>query len=110
MTSQRQVEASQSIAGETVGAALQHHGARLELVHDLLNDWAEDGPEALVVHAVVQGAVDRAVQSRAMPLVLHIASAREVLTELVERGGHNAVGSVEGFLHTVAMVDVDINV
>ena len=34
----------------------------------------------------------------------------EILSELVERAGHDSVSSVESFFHAIAMVDVDVNV
>lgn len=39
-----------------------------------------------------------------------VTSAREVLSVLVERNCHDAVCGVEGLLHTIAMMDVNINV
>ena len=34
----------------------------------------------------------------------------EILSELVERAGHDSVSSVESFFHAIAMVYVDVNV
>ena len=39
-----------------------------------------------------------------------ISGAGEVLSVLVEGDGHHAVGGVEGLLHAVAVVDVDVDV
>lgn len=39
-----------------------------------------------------------------------VTGAREVLAEFVERSSHDAVGGVESLFHTVAVVDVDVNV
>lgn len=39
-----------------------------------------------------------------------ISCAREVLSVLVERNRHNTVRGVEGFLHAIAMMDVNIDV
>lgn len=44
------------------------------------------------------------------PIVLIMAAAREEVAVLVEGAGHDAVGSIEGFLDPVAMVDVDVDV
>eukprot|EP00850_Spirogloea_muscicola_P008017 SM000042S15284 [mRNA] locus=s42:174238:177192:+ [translate_table: standard] len=43
-------------------------------------------------------------------LAPEVAGAGEVLAELVEGDGHDAVGGVEGLLHAVAVVDVDVDV
>mmetsp|Transcript_1791 Transcript_1791/g.2943 ORF Transcript_1791/g.2943 Transcript_1791/m.2943 type:complete len:340 (-) Transcript_1791:445-1464(-) len=105
-----QLEAAQTVARETVRTALQHDGARLILLHDLRDDRLEDGVVALVVHAVVQRDVDGVALSRLIPLVLHIARAGKIFTELVERAGHDSVGGVEGLLHAVSVMDVDVDV
>lgn len=39
-----------------------------------------------------------------------VSSAGEVLAVLVERHGHDAVRGVEGLLHAVSVVDVNVNV
>jgi hypothetical protein len=39
-----------------------------------------------------------------------MSGAREVVFEFVEGTGHNSVGEVEGFFHTIAVVDIDIDI
>lgn len=34
----------------------------------------------------------------------------EVILELVEGAGHDSIGQVEGFLHAVSVVDIDIDI
>ena len=41
---------------------------------------------------------------------LEVAGAGEVLPVLVERDGHHAVGGVEGLLHAVSVVNVNVDV
>ncbi len=41
---------------------------------------------------------------------LNVASSWEVLPELVEGRGHNAVRGVKRFFNTIAVVNVDINI
>mmetsp|Transcript_21460 Transcript_21460/g.55233 ORF Transcript_21460/g.55233 Transcript_21460/m.55233 type:complete len:327 (-) Transcript_21460:288-1268(-) len=106
----RHVEAPQPIARERVGTALQHHRVWLESVHDLLDHGLEDVLVRHVVDPVAQREVDRVVLPRARAHILHVARAGEVLAKLVERARHHAVGGVEGLLHAVAVVDVDVDV
>jgi hypothetical protein len=110
MTLNAQLEAPQPVPAERVGPALQHDGSRLEALHDLGDDWAEDRVVSGVVHAVVQRHVDRVALALLVATVLHIARAREVLAELVKGAGHHAAGGVEGLLDAVAVVDVDVDV
>jgi hypothetical protein len=42
--------------------------------------------------------------------VTKLTSTRKVFAVLVERASHDAVGCVEGFLDTVTVMNVDINV
>ena len=105
-----EVEAPEAVAGQGVGPALQHDGAGGEPLHDLADDGPEDGAEGVVVHAVVEGEVDGVVLAVGVAHVEDVAGAREVLAELVEADGHDAVGRVEGLLDAVAVVDVDVDV
>ena len=50
-TLERQVEASETVAGQAVGAALQHDGARVERRHDLRDHRLEDRLVDVVVDA-----------------------------------------------------------
>mmetsp|Transcript_2964 Transcript_2964/g.8483 ORF Transcript_2964/g.8483 Transcript_2964/m.8483 type:complete len:363 (+) Transcript_2964:45-1133(+) len=104
------VEASQTVPRERVGTALEHHGPWLEYFHDFANDRPEDGREALVIHAIVQRKVNRVVFALVCTNILHITGSREVLAELVERGGHDSVRRVEGFFNSISMVNVNVDV
>lgn len=67
-------------------------------------------PVVLVRDAIPQRHVDRVVPALAVSDILEVARSREELAVLVERGGHDAVGGVERFFDSVAMVDVDVDV
>ena len=110
VASDAEVEATEPIAGQRVGTALQHDGAGGEALHDLADDGPEDGAEGVVVHAVGEGDVDGVVLSVGVANVEDVAGAWEVFAELVEADGHDAVGGVEGLLDAVAVVDVDVDV
>jgi hypothetical protein len=65
---------------------------------------------ALVVNSVLQRVVDRIPLPSSLSLVPLRSRSREEISELVERGGHDAVGGVERFFDSVAVVDVDVDV
>lgn len=39
-----------------------------------------------------------------------MASAGEVILELMEGASHDPIGQIEGLLNTIAMVDIDIDI
>ena len=43
-------------------------------------------------------------------MYFHIARSREEFQILVERNSHHAVGRIECFLNSIAMVDINVNV
>ena len=105
-----EVEAAEPVAGQGVCAALQHNRPRPVPLHDVRNDRLEDGVVAGVVDAVAQGHVDRVVLAGAAANVADVPGAGEELAVLVEGDGHDAVGGVEGLLHAVPVVHVNVNV
>ena len=110
MASHAQVEAAQSIARETVSAALENNGFGLVIVHNALNDGLEDRFVGDIVNAVAKREVDCVILSGAHTNVAKLTSTWEVLSVLVERDSHDSVGGVEGFFDAVAMVDIDVNI
>ena len=95
---------------QRVSPALQHHSAGLVCLHDSLDDRLEDFGVRLVVHTVFEGEVHCVVFARARAGVGDVAGAGEEVAIFVKRDGHNAVGGVEGLLHTVSVVDVNVDV
>ena len=65
---------------------------------------------AHVVHALLERDVDRVVAAGLRPDLVHVARPREEVAVAVQGDGHDAVGEVEGLLHAVAVVDVDVDV
>lgn len=65
----------------------------------------------LVVNAVPQGHVETVVAATLCSNLIHVTCAgEEVVSVFVEGHCHDAVSEVEGFLHPVAMVDVNVDV
>lgn len=80
------------------------------MFHNLGDDAAEDASEALVVHAVTAREVNGVVLAVPVADILEVTRTREELAVLVERARHDAVGRVEGLLHAIAVVDVNVDV
>ena len=110
VTSGGQVEAAEPVAGQAVRAALQHDGRGFVEVHDGLHDGDEDVLVGHVVHALLQRNIDAVVSAGPGPHLVHVTRAREEISVFVEGDGHHSVRQVEGFLNTVSVVDVDVNV
>lgn len=111
MSLRRQREASEAVAGQRVGSALQHNHRRAVIVHHGLHDGLEDLKVALIVDAFLERNVHRVVAAGLGADLVHGAGAGEKLVAvLVEADGHHPVGEVESFLHAVAMVHVDVDV
>jgi hypothetical protein len=70
----------------------------------------EDTLVRLVGDAVPQGEVDGVVLALAMSNVLDVPRSGEELPVLVEGGRHYTVGRVEGLLHPIAVVHINIDV
>jgi hypothetical protein len=105
-----QVEAAQSVPGETVAAALEDNGFWPVVCHDSFNGGFEDVLVGLVRDAVAEREVDGIVLASSNANVAKLAGAGEVLAVLVKRDRHDTIGGVKSFLDTVTMVHVDIDV
>ena len=111
-----QVEPTQAVAGERVGATLKGDDRRTELFVDLADDGLEEVAILLVGDAVVKGHIDGVVRTRIVlglgTVVVETASAREedLGGELVEGTGHDTVCAVESLLYAVTVMDVNVDV
>ena len=110
MTAHGKVEASQSVSGKRVTSALKDNGSRLVVFHDAVDHRLEDALVAVVVDAVAEREVNGVVLSVAHADIPKFAGAREVLSVLVERDCHDAVGAVEGFFDTITVVHINVDV
>ena len=61
-------------------------------------------------HSHLEGDVDCIALALACTHILHRTCPREELSVLVEANSHDSVSQVEGLLHPVAVVDVDVDV
>lgn len=105
-----EVKASEPIARQGISAALQYDRTWFENFHHFPHDGLEQEMIALVIDSIVQWYVERIVLSTSVANVLDVACTGKVVSELMERDGHDPVGSVKRLLHSVPVVDVDINI
>lgn len=110
MPTHTEVEATKTVARQTVTTTLEDNRLRTVPLHDALDYGLEDALVGGIVDTVAEGEVDGIVLARADTDITKFTSAGEVLAVLVERDSHDAVRGVEGFFDTVAMVNVDVNV
>ena len=98
------------VSRERVCSALEDNGAGLVELHDSGHDGDEDTLVAGVVNAVTEGEVEAVVLPSPSSNVPEVSSPGEVLSVLVEADGHDPVRGVEGLLHPVSVVNVNIDV
>ena len=72
--------------------------------------WFENALVRHIIDAIFEGKVDGVVLPFAVPDVLDVSRAREVLPVLVEGDRHHTIGGVEGFFYTITMVNININI
>jgi hypothetical protein len=80
------------------------------VLHDSSDDWLEDCFVRDIVNSIAKGEVHRVVLALTDTNIPQFTCARKVFTVLVERDCHNPVSSVESFLNTIAMMNVNVNV
>ena len=110
MAAHTDVETTKTVSAETVCATLEQNSFRSETMDDFLYYGLEDADETFVIHALIEREVDGMVLSLFETHVVDVAGAREVVFEFVERTGHHSIGSVKGLLHSISVVDVDVDV
>ena len=89
---------------------MQKNGFRSEVFDDFGDDWLEDHLEAFVIKSFIEREVDSMIGARIFSDVIDVAGSWEVVLELVEGGGHDSIGQVEGFFNTVSVMDINIDV
>lgn len=106
-----QVEHTQAIRPERVGATLQHNSRRSESRDGRLDHTAEQRHVCIVIDAIVE----RHVQAKMLALVQTrfrdgTGHGEEKVSILVKADGEDAIGAVKSLLYAVAVMDVDIDV
>lgn len=105
-----EIETTQPVARETVTTTLENDGFWAVIGHDSLDGRLEDVLVCLIRDAVTEGEINSIIFACSDTNVAKLAGAREVLAILVERDCHNAIGRVKGFLNTVTVVHVNVDV
>lgn len=110
MSAHTQVEATQAITGQTVTTTLQDHSLGSIPFHHALDNGLKNALVRDIVNTVAEGEVDGVVFARTDTDVAKFASTGEVLAIFVERDSHDTISRVESFLHTIAMVNINVDV
>ena len=76
----------------------------------LLHDGLKHEFVALIVHALLEGDVDRVVSASAEANITHSACAWEEVSVLVEADRHHAVCQVESLLYAIPMMNINIHI
>jgi hypothetical protein len=80
-------------------------------LHHSVENFLEELEVGFVCHSRFEGDVDRMILALPLSDGFNVSRARvEVITKLVERKCHDSIGKEEGFFHTVAMVNIDIDI
>lgn len=110
MSTHTQVEAAQTITGETVTTALQDHCLRAVPLHNTLNDRLKDALVRGVIDTIAKREVDCIMLALADTDVAELTGTREVLAILVERNRHDTISRVEGLFDAIAVVNINIDI
>lgn len=106
-----EVEAPEAIAAKRIGSTLQDDGRGPEDRDGRFHDGFEERHVALVVDAVLKGHVEREVLAEPVPTFVNVASSGEEIGRVfMERDGQDPIRLVEGFLDTVPVVDINVDV
>ena len=110
MSTHAQIEATQTISGKTVSAALEDHRLGLIVFHDGLDDRLEDGLVGDVINTVAKREIYGVILARTDTDIPKLAGAGEVLAVFMEGDSHDTVGGVKGFFYSVAVMDINIDI
>ena len=89
---------------------MEDDSAGLVELHHAGHHGDEDSLVAGVVDAVTEGEVEAVVFAAPGSDIPEVSCAGEILPVLVEADRHHSVRGVERLLHSISVVDVDINV
>lgn len=111
MSRHRQIERSQSITPQRIRSALKDNRTGSEGRDSWFHDCLEESEVALVVDSILERYVEREVFAESVSyLVDGSGSWKEVSGVLVEGDGEDSIRLVEGFLNSISVVDVDVDV
>mmetsp|Transcript_4330 Transcript_4330/g.13090 ORF Transcript_4330/g.13090 Transcript_4330/m.13090 type:complete len:341 (+) Transcript_4330:459-1481(+) len=111
MSDSREIEIAQPVSSERIRATLQNHSRGPEHLHDLPNDGLKHLLVGHVGNSVLERKIDGVILARPGTLVPYVARPREKhVTKFVKGHGHDAISDVECLLHSVAVVNINVDV
>jgi len=89
---------------------LEDHGFRPVPFHNTLDNRLKDALVRDIIDTIAKWEIDGIVFALAHTDIAKFARSGEVFSVFVERDRHDTICSVEGFLNTIAVVHIDIDV
>ncbi len=106
-----EIEVAEGVVGEGVRPALHHDHGGLVHCEDIVNYSLEQLGKREAIDAFQQRHIQRIVRPLPVPCVTQCPCSREeVPVVLVEAHCHHSVCAVERLFHSIAMMDVDVDV
>mmetsp|Transcript_33681 Transcript_33681/g.41280 ORF Transcript_33681/g.41280 Transcript_33681/m.41280 type:complete len:221 (+) Transcript_33681:474-1136(+) len=110
VTAQTEVETTETIAGETVRAALQDYRARLVDFHYFCGYWFEE----FFVHCICYSRSEGGVYGEAGAFfgsrVFYVPCTRKKVPKLMQTKSHHAIGTIKSLLDAIPVMNVNINI
>ena len=111
MSLDTQIQPSKNIIGNWICSKLQDNGSGFVLGHYLVHDISEKIIVGFIVYAYFKRNIQGVVFAFALAYWVETAGPWEkIIAVLMKTDGHNSIGQVESLLHSVSVVDIDVNV
>ena len=110
MAPYRQVEEADTITAERVSPALEHDGFRLKPIHDTLHDRLKGQLIRHIINPIVHWEVHGVILTCFGSNIIQAACTWEKVSILMERDSQDTIGRQKGFLYTIAMMTIDVDV
>lgn len=110
MASHAEIETSKTIAGKTVTPTLDNDGFRAVPFHDISDRRFKDALVRNVIDPIAKREIYRIIFAISNSDVTKFTGPREVLAVFMERYGHDTICRVEGLLHAVSMMDINVDI
>lgn len=111
MTLYGQVKTTKSITAQTISTTLQNNSSWPVELNDILHDSLEYIRIIWVSDALLQWHIDRVVSTVVSANLEHVTCAREkAVSVLVKWNSHHSIRQIECILHTIAVVNINIDI
>ena len=74
------------------------------------DNWLEYHLKWLIVESFIQGEVYSMISSWIFSDIIDVASSWKVILEFMERASHHSISEVEGLLHSISVMNVNVDI